>query len=402
MSWEKLKDLKESYPVQLAEYAVANKINEEPAFKWWVPHTIRKRNRILAKVKSRYWRTTHKFGIRLPKTVEEALRIDKETGTTFWADAIKKEMDKVKVAWNAHEEHTPEEVRTGKVSRFIGFQEISCHIIFDVKMDFTRKARFVAGGHMTDTPASATYSSVVTRDSIRLAFLIAALNEVDVMACDLENAYLNAACKEKIWFEGGIECGEDKGKVLILCRALYGLKSSGAAWRTTLAAALGELGFLPTQADPDVWLRAAVNSQGMEYYEMLCVYVDDILVISHQAREVIENIRVFYSVKESSIKEPDIYLGANVEKVQMPDGRSVWGTSPRKYLTNAIKIVEELLEEDGDKAGLNRWKHACMQYANPYDLQAGAGRVRRTGRDVGIKIPTIDWDPAVVDRARAN
>jgi hypothetical protein len=72
-----------------------------------------------------------------------------------------------------------------------------------------------------------TYSSVVSRDSVRLAFLIAALNDINIISCDLENAYLNAPCREKIWFEGGIECGEDQGK-----------------------------------ADPDVWLRKAVRNDG--------------------------------------------------------------------------------------------------------------------------------------------
>ena len=74
-------------------------------------------------------------------------------------------------------------------------------MVFDIKMDgkFTRKARFVAGGHTTDTPASITYSSVVSRDSVRIAFLIAALNDLDVWAADIGNAYLNADCREKIY-----------------------------------------------------------------------------------------------------------------------------------------------------------------------------------------------------------
>jgi hypothetical protein len=46
--------LKESNPVEVAEYAVANKIAEEAAFSWWVKNTLRKREQILAKVKSRY------------------------------------------------------------------------------------------------------------------------------------------------------------------------------------------------------------------------------------------------------------------------------------------------------------------------------------------------------------
>ena len=77
----KLKDLKESSPIEVSDYALDNQIVEKPAFKWWVPHTIHKRSRIISKVKSRYWQTTHKFGIRLPKTTEEALQIDKITGT---------------------------------------------------------------------------------------------------------------------------------------------------------------------------------------------------------------------------------------------------------------------------------------------------------------------------------
>ena len=54
----------------------------------------------------------------------------------------------------------------GKVFDLIGYQEIGCHVVFDIKMDFSRKARFVAGGHTTEAPASVTYSSVVSRDSI--------------------------------------------------------------------------------------------------------------------------------------------------------------------------------------------------------------------------------------------
>jgi hypothetical protein len=112
----------------------------------------------------------------------------------------------------------------------IGYQEILCYELFDVKMDFTRKARFVAGGRTADTPGSITYLSFVLRDSARLAFLIARLNDLDVLtAGDVTNTYLNAKCREKIWFEGGIETGEDKGKVLIVTQVLYGLKSSGAA-----------------------------------------------------------------------------------------------------------------------------------------------------------------------------
>ena len=224
--WVDLKYVKGSNPIELAEYAVANRIQEKPAFKWWVSETLRVRNRIIGKVKSRYWKTSHKYGARLPHSVQEALQIDKETGTDFWWKAIQKEMKKVMIAFDYDESVTPQQIRDGLArDRYVGFQEIKCHMIFDIKMDLTRKARFVAGGDMTEPPASITYSSVVSRNSVRLAFLLAALNGLDIVACDIGNAYLNAPCREKIWFVAGPEFGSRQGTAIRVVRALYGLKS---------------------------------------------------------------------------------------------------------------------------------------------------------------------------------
>ncbi len=190
-NWVPLTDLKDSYPIQIAEYTMANKLANEPAFNWWVHTVLRKRNRIVAKVK-RYCQTTHKFGIRLPQTVAEALA-NHQTRTDFWQKALRKDMNKVKVAWTAADGVSPKQAQTGKESSMIGYQEIQCHVMFDVKVDFTRKAWFVDGGHTADTPGSITYLSVVSRDGVQLAFLIAGLNDRDVLlAGDETNAYLNA------------------------------------------------------------------------------------------------------------------------------------------------------------------------------------------------------------------
>jgi len=87
-------------------------------------------------------------------------------------------MSKVKVAWRAHEGHMPQQVHNGKAPELTGYQEIRCHLVFYVKMDFTCKAWYVAGGH---APASVPYLSVMSCDSVCLAFLIIALNDVDVL-----------------------------------------------------------------------------------------------------------------------------------------------------------------------------------------------------------------------------
>ena len=96
---------------------------------------------------------------------------------------------------------------------------------------FTRKDRYVAGGHTTDPSSSITYYIIVSRNSSSIAFNLAPLNDVVIRYSDIGNAYLNAKCWEKIWTVAGTEFGSEKGKVMLAVRALYGLKSSGAAWR---------------------------------------------------------------------------------------------------------------------------------------------------------------------------
>jgi hypothetical protein len=70
MTWVPLKDLKDTNPVELAEYAMTNGIDDEPAFLRWVPKVILHRECICKKSKKKYWRTEYKFGIHIPKTVE--------------------------------------------------------------------------------------------------------------------------------------------------------------------------------------------------------------------------------------------------------------------------------------------------------------------------------------------
>ena len=81
---------------------------------------------------------------------------------------------------------------------------------------------------------------------------------------------------------------------------------------------------------------------------MLFVYVDNILALSHQAKAVIEEITTYFKAKDGSIKPPEIYLGANIATLQLPDGREVWTTSPKTYVKNSILVVERLFEEDGE------------------------------------------------------
>ena len=104
--------------------------------------------------------------------------------------AITKEMNNVRIAFD---------ILDTEVNTPIGYQKIHCHFVFDIKMDFTHKARLVTRGHTTEVTEISNYPSVASRDSVRIAMVIAALNDLKLEAGDIQNAYLTAPCLEKIY-----------------------------------------------------------------------------------------------------------------------------------------------------------------------------------------------------------
>ena len=180
--------------------------------------------------------------------MDEAIKYDGENGDKLWWTAICQEMTNVRPAFEKWDKDISEIPA--------GYTPITCHWIFDIRMgeNFRRKARYVADGHKTETPAAMTYSSVVSRDSVRIALTIAALNGLEVMACDIQNTYLTADFRERVYIIAGKEFGSDEKSIMIIRKALYGLKSSGAAFRAHLAQTLDAMGYKPSYADPDVWL----------------------------------------------------------------------------------------------------------------------------------------------------
>ena len=342
-SWIPLKLLKESNPIELAEYAVARSIHDEPAFAWWVPYTLKKRARIVSQVHARVTKHSMKFGVTVPSTVEEALKLDKETGTSHWKIAIEKELKNVRVAFQLLEDGE-------KVP--VGSKLIPYHFVFTVKVDLTRKARLVAGGHRNrNVPAYATYSSVCSRESIRIAFLIAALNDLEILMADIGNAYLNAPCRERVYVKVGAELfgQEHEGKHAVIVRALYGLKSAGASWRHTLSNTITqELKYKSTIADPDVYMKPRVKANGEKYYAYIIVYVDDILSIDIKAQEALDRLGEIYRLKDRP-EFPKMYLGTNVRRWQQQDTEGImtpcYALGSESYVKESLRIVAELMHK---------------------------------------------------------
>ena len=342
ISWIALKDIKESNPIMVAEYAIAKKLDKEPAFAWWVKQALRRRDSIISKVRTRCSKRNIKFGIIVPRTAEEAFALDRENGNDFWAKAIQKEMNNIQVAFKFLDpgERAPP-----------GYRKITCHLIFDVKFDLTRKARYVAGGHMTKVPAAMTFASVVSRDSVRIMFLIAALNDLDIKMCDVGNAYLNADTREKVFFVAGSEWRHRQGQNVLIVRACYGLKSSGAEWKKTFADCIRfELGFDPCYgADDNVYIKAEKNPEGDEYYSYIIVYVDDVLCISKTPTFYLNKIKGQYRLKQDP-ETPTMYLGADISRFEIQDesGESytTWAMSADSHIKKALEVVETRLQLD--------------------------------------------------------
>lgn len=188
-------------------------------------------------------------------------------------------------------------------------------------MQFIRPHRFLV-------PASMTYASVVSRDTVRIALTLAALNDCEVLCADVQNAYLNAPPKEKVWIVAGPEFGVHEGKTVVIVRALYGLKGAGAAWATAVRQMMQDMGFRSCLADRDLWMRLACDTtrvpspndpttkliiernakdlalpegtivhrdeeggevipKGDWYYEYVLFHTDDCMVISRRASNII-------------------------------------------------------------------------------------------------------------------
>mgnify|MGYP006199594339 CR=1 FL=1 len=145
--------------------------------------------------------------------------------------------------------------------------------------------------------------------------MLAALNDLQVKAGDVLNAYITAPCKEKVWTVLGPEFGPDAGKNALIVLALYGLKSAGAAFRAHLASFMRQMGYTSCKADPDLWYKAETRpGDNYRYYAYILCYVDDILVMHHDSMSVLHQIDKYLPLKPTSVGDPDIYLGAKLKE----------------------------------------------------------------------------------------
>ena len=176
--------------------------------------------------------------------------MDKAAGNLGWTESMNLELDQLndfKVF-----KVLPDEYILPKEYKRIPYQ-----IVFDVKFDGRKKSGLVAGGHRTPhVPKEEVFSGVVSMEAVRLGFIMAHLNGLQVCAGDIGNAFLNGTTREKVFIIAGPEFGPKlEGKRLLIDKSLYGLKTSGARFHEHCSAKLKKMGFMPSKADADLWIK---------------------------------------------------------------------------------------------------------------------------------------------------
>ena len=293
-----------------------------------------------ARLKSIKYAPIYQFGVQVPRTVKEALELDAKNGNHFWRDAIRAELLQL-----AEYQTFRDMGKNFKIP--MNFQRIRVHFVFAVKHDGRRKARLVAGGHMTKTPIDSVYSGVVSIRSLRIVIFLAELNDLQLLQADIGNAYLEAKTKEMVYFIAGKEFEELEGHILIIHKALYGLKTSGARWHDRFADTLYDMGFTPSRADPDVWMRRNGN-----IYEYIAVYVDDLLIAAKDAKAIIDSLRDKYNYKLKGDGPIEYHLGCDFGRD--PDGTLWFG--PIRYINKMMDTYQQLFNGEKPK-----------EYASPLD-----------------------------------
>ena len=331
-SWEPLSHMASQDPVTLARYAKDNELLDEPGWKRFKQIARRDKRYIrmlrqanLAKDKKA---EKYKFGVKVPRTAKEALKLDELNGNSLWQRAMKAEIDSIQ------EFGTFRNLGVGARPP-PGHRYIPCHMVFDVKYDLRRKARLVAGGHTTPDSTESAYSGVVSTRGVRTLIFLAELNEMELVAADVSNAYLLADTREQLYYTAGAEFGELAGSTLVMVKALYGTKTAGARWNETLSDTLRELGWKMSKAEPDIWMK-----ENEDHYEYLGVFVDDLIIASYRAMTLVKDIEQRYKLK--GVGMPKYYLGADIDRITEPENVLVMGA--KTYIKKAVEQIETLMK----------------------------------------------------------
>ena len=150
-------------------------------------------------------------------------------------------------------------------------------------------------------------------------------------AADIGHAYLEPTTKEKLSIVAGPEFEELQGHILVIHKALYGLKSSGLRWSQRIHGIMLELNFKPCKADPCVWLREMKTK-----CEYMAIYVDDLLIASEEPQKIIHDLKEKSKLKITGDGPLEYHLDYKLDK----DGTLV--AQPTKYINKVLASFKKM------------------------------------------------------------
>ena len=257
----------------------------------------------------------------------------------------------------------------------VGYNKYSGHIICLVKMDFTRKSRWVKDGHRTPDLEDSKYAGVVSQETVRIALTYVALHGTEVLASETRNAYVQAPTLEKHYIICGEEFGlENVGNRALIVRALYGGKAARRDFWHHFRNCIKFLGFKSKGGDPDVWMRPNKKQDGTEVYEYVLLYIDDYLVVYENAESILKNeIGRYFELKPDSIGPPSLYLGGHLRKVVMNTCIEAWDFGSIQYVQASVKNFEEYLSKNGQLLKVKDLNPLTKGYCPEIDISKELG-----------------------------
>jgi len=247
ISYEPLNVFAKDDPVvACALYARDNDLLDTPGWKRFKQMAKRERDlkRLLNQAKLQSFNTApqFKYGYEIPQNYKHALLLDKRNrNKNKWKEANNLEFGQL-FEYRTFIDHG--HWKDSKPPD--GYKKIRVHnLVFNVKHDGRHKVRVVADGHLTDIPVDSVYSGVVSLKGLRVMIFLSELNHLELWATDIGNAYLEAETQEKLYIIAGPEFGDLEGHILVIHKALYGLRSSGKRWHERFADCLRKEGFTP-------------------------------------------------------------------------------------------------------------------------------------------------------------
>ena len=182
-----------------------------------------------------------------------------------------------------------------------------CHIVHDVKFHGRLKSRLVAGGHRSPRVCPEDcHASVVSMEAVRMGFLMAKLNNLQVCAGDIGNAHLNAKTNEKLCIIAGPEFGPGcAGKRLIVDKALCGTQNGGNQFHALTTAHFAKLDFHPSQAHPDLHIKKCSDG----HCECIARHVDNVIVFSKDPMAIMQKLTNTFTTR--GVGKPRCHLGGD-------------------------------------------------------------------------------------------